>query len=508
MRASFRRGCRRRGSIGVLFATMLPSLLIPVVGLGIDESRLFIVQAQLQSAVDGAALGSGRLLGTDANTTEIAGEFLQADYPTGFWGSTNLQSNIGYTKTFIMNKITISASVDVPLMFSKILGQYQSLVTAYAEATRKETRVELVIDRSGSMTELSTLQATAAQFVESFISGYDELGLVVFSNSGVVLYPTTRPYNASTTSSGGPDTSFETTQTNGNLLTMINDLGSGGFTNMSEGLALAYIELQKANYRDQDPTRLNAIVLFTDGFPNAVSLYPNNPSSNSLLSTSKCKYNPATAGTTTADLDTQIVGWAGGSPGGTGAPFGMYFLANTATDSNTTAYWATYKNKPDQAIGTGYLATAVTSCADLGAGTPNLGDLKQIPSTNYWGDSTSDTGYTTAFSASGSSYSGRTYTSTSPNVGGNIGIAAWNTTDAVSRRILGDTTLNPTIYVIGYNGSEGNPDSYLLNRLANTTASTDYNSTYQAGQYVLASDPAALAEAFQAVAASILRLAQ
>jgi Flp pilus assembly protein TadG len=507
MRASFHRGGRRRGSTLMMFMFMLPFLIIPLVGLGIDASRLYIVQAQLQSAVDGAALGSGRLLGTDANTAEIAGEFLSANFPSGFWATTNFQKTVTYTKTFIMNKIAITAQVDVPLLFARVFGQSVSTVVAVATATRKETRVELVIDRSGSMTELSSVQATATQFVQSFISGYDEMGLVVFSNSGVVGYPTTRPYNASTTSSGGPDTSFETTQTNGNVLTMISDLGSGGFTNMSEGLALAYIELQKANNRDNDPTRLNAIVLFTDGFPNAVSMYANDPSANSLLSTSKCKYNPATAGTTTADLDTQIVGWAGGGPGGTGAPYGLYFLANTATDTNTTAYWMTYSGKPDQKIGSGYLSQAVASCADLDAGTPNLGDLKQVPTTNYWGDSTSDGSYTTAFKSS-ASYSGQTYTSTSPNIAGNIGIAAWNATDAVGRRILSDTTLNPTIYVIGYTGSGGNPDTYLLKRLANTTDSTNYNSTWQTGIYVSGSDQAGLAEAFQAVAASILRLAQ
>ena len=65
---------------------MLPTVLIPLVGLAIDGSRLYIVQAKLASAVDGAALGAGRLLGTTANTTEIAGEFLNANFPTRLLG--------------------------------------------------------------------------------------------------------------------------------------------------------------------------------------------------------------------------------------------------------------------------------------------------------------------------------------------------------------------------------------------------------------------------------------
>src|ERR1035437_1454553 len=87
MRASLQRGGRRRGSAMVLFTIMLPTLLLPLVGLAIDGSRLYIVQAKLAGAVDGAALGAGRLLGTSADTVEIAGEFLNANFPAGFWGT-------------------------------------------------------------------------------------------------------------------------------------------------------------------------------------------------------------------------------------------------------------------------------------------------------------------------------------------------------------------------------------------------------------------------------------
>ena len=508
MGANFHRGGRRRGTATILFTLLLPTVLIPLVGLAIDASRMYIVQAKLSGAVDGAALGAGRLLGTTANTTEIAGEFLNANYPSGFWGTTNLTPNIQYTKTFIMNKISVSATVNVPLMFMWLFGGRSSAVAASAVATRKETRVELVIDRSGTMDELSSVKQLAAQFTEAFIPGYDEMGLVVYSNSGVVGYPTTRPYNYSPTSAGGPDSSFETEPSGGccDMLDMIGDIGGGGFTNMSDGLALAYLELQKANHRDQDSTRLNAIVLFTDGFPNAVSMYANNPSSNSLKSSSNCTNNPATAGSLPAQMATQIVGWAGGGPGVTGAPSGLYFLASS--DSNTTTYWMQYakvSNKyPDQSIGSGNLKTAVAGCADLGASTPNLGDLSQIPTTDYWGDSTNDG---TAYKSS-TSYSGQTYTSTSPNIANNVGIAGWNATDTAGQRILNDTNLNVTIYVIGYSGSGGNPDTYLLKRLANTKDSSNYSTSWQVGQYVPASDQDGLAQAFQAVAASILRLAQ
>src|ERR1022692_1462085 len=76
MRSNSPDGRRKRGSTLVLFTLMLPTLLIPLMGLGIDATMLYIVQAKLSAATDGAALGAGRLLGTLAHPAEIAGGFL------------------------------------------------------------------------------------------------------------------------------------------------------------------------------------------------------------------------------------------------------------------------------------------------------------------------------------------------------------------------------------------------------------------------------------------------
>jgi len=54
-------------------------------------------------------------------------------------------------------------------------------------------------------------------------------------------------------------------------------------TGMAEALSIAYIEIQKAHMRDLNSdgvdTRLNSIVLLTDGVPSAITLYANDPSS-------------------------------------------------------------------------------------------------------------------------------------------------------------------------------------------------------------------------------------
>jgi Flp pilus assembly protein TadG len=500
----------------ILFTIMLPTLLIPIVGLAIDGSRLFIVQAKLSGAVDGAALGAGRLLGTTANTVEIAGEFLNANFPTGFWGSTSVTPNITYTTTFSAHTITVSATANVPLVFMRIFGQSQSAVAASAVATRKETRIELVLDRSGSMTgELASLQGMAAQFVSSFIPGYDELGLVAYGDSGVVGYPTTRPYNSSPTSAGGPDTNFMTTQTNGDMLDMIGYLKASGATNMSEALALAYVELEKANNKDQDPTRLNAIVLFTDGVPTALSANLNDPSnlpgSNSLKPCSanrygctqcKCTYNPGTAGDTT----TQMIGWIGawGMPTDTGYGSGLYRLASSPNDSNTAKYWM---QNPTADMSLINPSKPVNGCQYLQATQSNgdLNDLAQIPPNDYWGDSTSDG---TAYQASVAYANFNTaYSSTNLSNGYHLTIACWNATDNAGKRILADTNLNVTIFTIGYTG-DGGVDTALLKRIANTKDSSNHTASWQTGQYVAASDTNGLAVAFQTVASAILRLAQ
>ena len=62
----------------------------------------------------------------------------------------------------------------------------------------------------------------------------DEVGLIVFDASAVVVYPqyTVRPYNFSPTDSstpGGPDTSFMSSNNppSGTMVTMINNLDPG-----------------------------------------------------------------------------------------------------------------------------------------------------------------------------------------------------------------------------------------------------------------------------------------
>src|SRR3984885_5081248 len=111
----------RRGSVMVMFTLMLPVLMM-MVGLAVDRTMLFIVEAKLDSAVDGAALGAGRLLGTPANTPEIAGEFLSANFPASYWGAYALTPTITSTDVLSLHTVSVGATVKVPLLFMRIFG--------------------------------------------------------------------------------------------------------------------------------------------------------------------------------------------------------------------------------------------------------------------------------------------------------------------------------------------------------------------------------------------------
>lgn len=281
----------QRGAMMILFTLMLMTVVIPLAGLAIDLTIMYIVQAKLWEAVDGAGLEAGRLIGTTSGSIQsLAVQACQANFPSGYWASGPVTCSAVYNPGNASNgykyTVDVSATVQAPTVFMKVFQLPGVIVSSTAEASRRPTRVVMVLDRSGSMAALvSTLQTQASAFVKMFTPNFDELGFVAFGNTGIVGYPVKNPgpYNFDPTdTTGGPDTSFYSQQGGCcDEVYGINQMVSGGATNMSEGLSLAYIELQKAHYRDFGLTNVditnNVIVLFTDGVPNMFSAYLNSP---------------------------------------------------------------------------------------------------------------------------------------------------------------------------------------------------------------------------------------
>jgi len=313
-----RRRRRQGGNILIMFTMMLPFILIPLVGLAIDATMLYTVQLKLQSAVDGGALAAANSLSAGLSTsaqqsamTLAADQFMKANLSAGghggyYWGAYNFNdeqcaqangwirptgtppspisySNSGNCIALIqddvnkMRNVQIVASLQVPLLFMRILGFSTGRVTATGTASRRDVVMVMVIDRSGSMsTELTALQQGATYFVSQFQGGRDKLGLVLMAGSSIVAYPPTDWGTYPPTGPGwqvnpptGPDTNFNSTSVSPNMLDSLNNMvSSGGNTGMAEALQIAYKELKAAN----EPGALNIIVLWTDGEPNGLTV--------------------------------------------------------------------------------------------------------------------------------------------------------------------------------------------------------------------------------------------
>jgi Flp pilus assembly protein TadG len=571
----------------------MPFLLVPMVGLAIDATMLYSVKVKLQTAVDGAvlaaaeSLSAGLTLAAQASAASLAAdEFIRANIVTGatagsggYWGAYNLNDSncTGSTTTTAgtptgtgtrityansgtcivtyqdnTNKqrtVSLAASVNVPLIFMRILGFSNGTVASRGTAARRDVVMVLVIDRSGSMgPELPAVQAGATYFVNQFAAGRDKLGLVLISGSSFVAYPPGDWGTNPPTGATGPDVNFKGTTETPNMITSINAMVSSGNTGTAEGLMLAWKELQAAN----DPGALNIIVLWTDGAPNGISadFNWNNTVNPTLKSGSGCTYtNDGTNGVYPNVSTKSVLGWFaqwGGYAYNTDAGNGIRERIQTTTSGLSVASWVAMTGS-GQTGGNENLLSG-TGCK-FGSNGVSVSSLINIPIADYYGNST--TGSNTApytyqdyqqsliWKTSGQCQSGAGGTGAGNGATGmgaiiltgtlsggilasgnacQIGLASWNAADMAARQIHGDTTLTPVIYTLGYDGNAGGVDAALLMRMSNckqgspcgpggaNATDTVYNSSIPSGMYIQVENVNDVMPAFQAVLSEILRL--
>jgi len=166
-----------QGNVAMMFAMALPVLLMITLG-AIDIHQASKVKAQLQDALDAAALAAARSSFTDdVNINKAGMAALKANMP-GYFGETS-----GDTASFDLvddERVVAQARVNVKVLvanvvlppYGKLLDDYLP-VSASTEVLRptRDIEVSLVLDITGSMegSRLTDLQKAANDLVELLI---------------------------------------------------------------------------------------------------------------------------------------------------------------------------------------------------------------------------------------------------------------------------------------------------------------------------------------------------
>jgi Flp pilus assembly protein TadG len=481
-RPTDRRG--RRGIVVIMLSLMVAVVMLPLVGLAIDGSILYLVQAKLSAAVDAATLAAARSLsvGLDitsqtASATATAQSFFYANFPSGYWNTTNLSFSTAVAQTAYKTRtVTMQASVTVPLTFMRILGQTGSTVAAQGQTSRRDVVMIIVIDRSSSLADAGvcgTMTAAAQNFVNYFSNGRDEIGLVTFMDGYNLTYAPTLNFGSNAPS----------------LSTVIGGVQCYGDTGTAGALNQAYTQLQTIN----EPGALNLIVFFTDGHPNGIAAnFPVKTQVDTRYdyqNTSSLVSTPASSCASTTTLQGEIAEWSGEPAPSLGYTEGLF--AVTSSSASTTSE---------------QVAASLTGCGMSSNQAKMRRDIAYVPAADLYSNAT--TGY--------QSLAGLVYPAGNPyanqirvDMPTALVAASVNAADNQATTIRNDANLVPVIYAIGLGGTTAEPiDATFMERVSNDPRSPIYNSAQPAGEYFYSPTATDLAGVFQQVASEILRLSQ
>jgi Mg-chelatase subunit ChlD len=476
-------------------AIVVFTVIVPMVGLAIDGGILYILQAKLSQACDAAALAGGRNLnnGNDtatqtANAEATMTSFFNANFPSGTWNTQapvvtlNVQSSGLHTRT-----TTVDASVTAPLYFMRVIGVKNGTVSAHGQAARKDVNMMLVLDRSSSMASAGVcaqMVTQARSFVSQFTNGRDQVGLITFMGGSNVDYAPTVNFKTQTPS----------------MDTTLSTLACGGNTGSAQALWLAYQQLLAMAVLQ--PGALNIIVFFTDGQPNGLTFDSTGPNPNSILpikTKSDTRYgtgnNPYsdTASTYTMPASSCSISQS---------PMGV--IAQWGGNASTGQTAGVMSSSSGSISSTNNVTVSGSSgCYFASNLTDMRRDIAYIPSVDHWGNSTS--GYKGGELVPSGYYVGKLRIDTPTS----ISTASTNAADNAASRIRSDVSLKPIVFTVGLGGTDAQPiDQDFLERIANDPRATNYTTTQPTGQFAYASDINQLGSAFQAIASTILRLAQ
>ena len=150
----------------ILFALIAMVALVAMVGFVVDVGHAYLVQRQLQSGVDAAALAGAQHLPEPGPTTQVAMDYGPSPGKrNAVTANDNAQTTVtmrcvqaapGCSSTFdTYNAVHVRATSDVKTVFARVIGFDKFTVTASATAcspcSAKALDIMLVLDRSGSM---------------------------------------------------------------------------------------------------------------------------------------------------------------------------------------------------------------------------------------------------------------------------------------------------------------------------------------------------------------------
>lgn len=178
-----RRGYRRfAGDDRGMSMIMAGFAMVPIAGavaLAYDTSQAYLVKNRLSVAVDAAALAGGRVFFESSRDTDIRNYF-NANFPPGFLDSTELLFDIQEDTN--RGEITVTARVEVPTTFIRVLGINSVTVNATGTTTRETSLLDavLAIDVSGSM--LSNVPGESITRIEAARTAATELVNILYGD--------------------------------------------------------------------------------------------------------------------------------------------------------------------------------------------------------------------------------------------------------------------------------------------------------------------------------------
>jgi Flp pilus assembly protein TadG len=160
----------KRGNVAITFALALIPMCV-LIGGAVDFSRAMSAKRQLRDTLDGAALAVGAVPNfTQAQATQIATDFANANYPSQSLGAPAKIDSITITDT----ELTINGSASVPTTILGLAAIKKIDVKTDVKVQRAGWNVEasLALDLSNSMntgSKMADLRVAANDFVDTVV---------------------------------------------------------------------------------------------------------------------------------------------------------------------------------------------------------------------------------------------------------------------------------------------------------------------------------------------------